>query len=305
MRVTGMMRTVSALFVSETRAQGGADRPHVVPAPRGFGRTMLSVSRLASLWGALALAVLVCVALPAPAQESTEVVDFEEHLGEFVPADITLIDEEGNPVVLGDLVDKPTILNFVYFECPGICTPLLTEMADILGKSNLDPAKQPFQILSVSFEPTDRPETAKAKRANYLAQLSRPLPEETWRFLTADKATIERLTGAVGFHYKKVGQEYVHPGGLIILAPDRKIVRYLYGTQFLPFDFEMGIYEASRGTVTATTVRLLNFCFSYDPSGRTYVFNLAKVVATVMLTSVACFVIFLVFSTRKVRRKES
>jgi len=43
------------------------------------------------------------------------------------------------------------------------------------------------------------------------------------------------------------------------------------------------------------SLRLLRFCFSYDPAGRTYVFNLAKVVAVVMLASVACFVVFLVF----------
>ncbi|MBE0567207.1 MAG: SCO family protein [Krumholzibacteria bacterium] len=266
---------------------------------------MLSVQRNLAPGGALALAALLCATLPVAAQESADVVDFEEHLGDVVPADIRLVDEDGNPVLLGDLVDRPTILNFVYFECPGICTPLLTEIADILGKSRLDPAKQPFQVVSVSFNPEDRPETAKAKRENYLAQLSRPLPPETWRFLTAEKADIERLAGAAGFHYKRVGQEYVHPGGLIMLSPERKIVRYLYGTQFLPFDFEMGVYEASQGTVRPTTARLLRFCFSYDPAGRTYVFNLAKVVAVVMLTSVACFVAFLVFSTRKMRRKES
>jgi len=258
---------------------------------------VLSVCTLAAL-------AFTC-ALPASAQESQDAVDFEEHLGSIVPADIVLRDEEGNLVTVGELVDRPTILNFVYFECPGICTPLLTEIADILGKSNLDPAKQPFQILSVSFQPSDTPETAKAKRENYLAQLSRPLPDEVWRFMTADKENVERITGAAGFHYKKAGQEFIHPGGLILLSPERKIVRYLYGTQFLPFDFQMGVYEAAQGKVTPTTARLLRFCFSYDPEGRTYVFNLAKVVATVMITSVAFFIVFLVFSTRRVRRKES
>ncbi|MFO7609817.1 MAG: SCO family protein [Candidatus Krumholzibacteriia bacterium] len=265
---------------------------------------MFSIPRDSVPGSALALAVLLCAALPAVAQESQDVVDFEEHLGEFIPADIRLVDEEGQPVLLGDLVDRPTILNFVYFECPGICTPLLTEIADILGKSRLDPAKQPFQIVSVSFNPEDTPQTAKAKRENYLAQLSRPLPPETWRFLTAQKDDIDRLAAAAGFHYKPVGQEYVHPGGLIMLSPERKIVRYLYGTQFLPFDFEMGVYEAAQGEVRPTTARLLRFCFSYDPTGRTYVFNLAKVVAVVMITSLACFVVFLVFSTRNLRRKE-
>ncbi len=255
--------------------------------------------------GAFAAVLCLLGAGAAWAQESQDVADFEDHLGSIIPPDIVLVDEEGNSVTTGEFFDKPTILNFVYFECPGICTPLLTEIGDILGKSNLDPAKTPFQIVSVSFEPNDTPETAKAKRTNYLAQLSRPLPPETWRFMTTDKANIERLTGAAGFHYKPVGGEYVHPGGLIIVSPERKIVRYLYGISFLPFDFQMAVYEAQRGKVTPTTARLLRFCFSYDPQARTYVFNLARVVATVMLTSVAFFIIFLVFSTRRVRRKES
>ena len=268
---------------------------------------MLSNRRIAGRRGAWALAVLLCAAaLPAGAQESETAVDFDEHLGDVVPADITLRDENGDPVVLGELVDKPTILNFVYFDCPGICTPLLTEIADILGKSTLDPREKPFQIVSVSFNPADDPATARAKRKNYLDQLSRPLPPETWRFLTGDKESIERLTGAVGFHYKKAGNgEFVHPGGLIMLSPDRKIVRYLYGTQFLPFDFEMGVYEAMQGNVRPTTARLLQFCFSYDPAGRTYAFNLAKVVAVVMLTSLAFFLVFLLWTTRGIRRKES
>ena len=172
---------------------------------------VLRIRRIRRL-GAFAGALCLFAGL-ASAQESQTEADFEEHLGSIIPPDIVLTDEEGNQVTVGEFFDKPTILNFVYFECPGICTPLLTEIGDILGKSNLDPAKDPFQIVSVSFEPTDTPETAKAKRANYLAQLSRPLPPETWRFMTTDKANIERLTGAAGFHYKPVGGEYVHPGG--------------------------------------------------------------------------------------------
>jgi len=305
MRVTGKVRNAGALTVSDARDGYRLVRSGAEPASRDFGRIMFSVRSLQLLRGALAFGAALCLTTPASAQESPDLVEFDEHLGDVVPADITLIDEEGQPVLVGDLVDRPTILNFVYFDCPGICTPLLTEIADIVGKSNLDPAKQPFQILSVSFNAEDKPAVAKAKRANYLGQVKRPLPPEAWRFMTADQAEIERLTGAAGFRYKRAGNEFIHPGGLIILSPERKIVRYLYGTEFLPFDFQMGVYEAAQGKVTPTTARLLRFCFSYDPEGRTYVFNLAKVVATVMLTSVAFFVVFLVFSTRFVRRKES
>ncbi len=253
----------------------------------------------------MVMGLAIVFAGPVAAQLNEDVVEFTEHLGEFVPGDITLRDENGQPVVLSEFVDRPTIVSMVYFECPGICTPLLNEVADILGKSNLDPDKQPFQLLSVSFEPKDTPAMARTKQENYLKLVGRELPENTWRFFTGDQENIDKMTTALGFAYKRAGKEYTHPGGLVILSPDRKIVRYLYGLKFLPFDFQMGVYEASQGTVRPTTARLLNFCFSYDPVGRTYVFNLARVVGTVMIMSIIFFIGFLVFTTRGKRGKEA
>jgi protein SCO1 len=258
---------------------------------------------------AVLVLVLGLVAAAANAQGEADSsgagsVNFDEHLGEFIPGDIVLTDEYGEQVNMAEFIDKPTILNFVYFECPGICTPLLNEIADILGKSNLDPNKQPFQLLTVSFEPNDSPEMARAKRKNYLELVGRPLPEEAWRFFTGDAENIARFTEAAGFRYKRAGKEYTHPGGIVILSPERKIVRYFYGVKFLPFDFQMGVYEASQGKVVPTTARLLQFCFSYEPESKTYVFNLARVVAVVMITSILLFTVFLFFSTRRYRRKE-
>ena len=236
--------------------------------------------------------------------EEPAVIEFTEHLGEFIPNDISLIDENGNAVLFDDLIDKPTILMFVYYECPGICTPLLTEVADVLGKANIDQDKTPFQLVTVSFDVRDKSEVASQKRQNYLKQINRPFPAESWRFFTGDQKNIDKLTNAAGFRYQRAGADFTHPGGLILLSPDKKIVRYLYGIEFLPFEFKMGIMEASQGKVSPTTAKLLRYCFSYDPIGRTYAFNIARVTATVMITSVAFFGVFLVFVTRKRNKKK-
>lgn len=233
--------------------------------------------------------------------EEPAAVEFTEHLGDYIPADILLINEQGDSIQLGEFIDKPTILMFVYYECPGICTPLLTEVADVLGKTNIDPNDTPFQILTVSFDVRDRPEVAAQKRQNYLDQINRPFPPKAWRFFTGDQANIDRLTKAAGFTYQPAGVDFTHPGGLILLSPERKIVRYLYGIEFLPFEFKMGIMEASQGKVSPTTAKLLRYCFSYDPIGRTYAFNIARVIATVMIISVLFFIGFLIFVTRKKR----
>jgi protein SCO1 len=255
---------------------------------------------LAALCAGL-LAAPATLAASAAKQAPAEGVFFDEHLGEVLPGDIVLRDEAGQAVRLDALVDRPTILNFVYFDCPGVCTPLLNEIADVLGKTDLDPRVQPFQILTVSFEPRDSPQVAAEKRANYLALLSRPLPPETWRFLTGDAAQLARLTAAAGFSYKKVGFEYVHPGGLLLVTPDRRIARYLYGVEFLPFDFKMGVLEAAKGTILPTTARLLTICFSYDPQGRTYVFNILKVVGAVVVVTIAFFGGWLALTARRGR----
>lgn len=249
------------------------------------------------------LTPLIGEELVSPILEEPAAVEFTEHLGEYIPNDISLIDENGESILLDELIDKPTILMFVYYECPGICTPLLTEVADVLGKANIDQTKTPFQLVTVSFDVRDKSDVAAQKRQNYLKQVNRPFPAESWRFFTGDQENIDKLTNATGFRYQRAGADFTHPGGLILLSPEKKIVRYLYGIEFLPFEFKMGIMEASQGKVSPTTAKLLRYCFSYDPIGRTYAFNIARVTATVMITSVAFFGVFLVFVTRKRKNK--
>ena len=53
----------------------------------------------------------------------------------------------------------------------------------------------------------------------------------------------------------------------------------------------MALVEASEDRIGIPIRKALEFCFSYDPEGRTYVFNLARVVGTVMVMMVMVVVI--------------
>jgi len=131
----------------------------------------------------------------------------------------------------------------------------------------------------------------------------RPLGEDGWRFLTGDAAAVDALTDAVGFRYERAGKDFQHPGAIILLSPDGKVTRYLYGVAFLPFDLKMAVFEASEGRVGPTISKMLLYCFSYDPEGQTYVFNILKVTGTVTILFVIAFVAFLIITTRRYRRK--
>ena len=63
----------------------------------------------------------------------------------------------------------------------------------------------------------------------------------------------------------------------------------------------MAVTEASQGTVGSTARRVLMYCFSYDPLEKTYVFNILKVLGTMIILFVGTFFVYLMISTRKKR----
>lgn len=228
-------------------------------------------------------------------------VGIDEKLGAFVPLDLGFVDADSDSVYLRDVIDKPTVLTLVYYHCPQICLPLLNGVADVVSRTDLKPGRD-YDILTVSFDPFDNPETAGRIRSTVTAQFKGTLPEGAWRFLTGDSASIAALTGATGFKVKRVEKDFAHGTALIILSPNGKIVRYLYGLSYLPFDLKMAVTEAGEGKVVPSVSRVLRFCFSYDPEGRKYVFNMTRVVGALVVFSSAVFVLVLVVLERKKKR---
>ena len=125
-------------------------------------------------------------------------VGIDEKLGDTVPLDLEFLDENGNPVTLGDLIDGPTVLSLVYFKCPGICGPLMGGVADVIEKMDMVPGTD-YRVLTISFDPSETPDLARRKKATYFKVVRRPLGEDGWRFLTGDAAAVDALTDAVGF----------------------------------------------------------------------------------------------------------
>ena len=224
-----------------------------------------------------------------------------ERLGQSLPADALFFDEEGRKVNLRNTIDKPTIIAPVYLSCMHVCPMLLTGLADVLGKVETVQPGRDFQVVALSFDEMDTPSVAREKKKNYLKAIGKPFPEKEWKFLTGDAETIKRFTESVGYRFQRDEHGFSHPVTLIVLAPGGKIVRYLYGTTFLPFDMTMAITEAQEGKVVSTSRKVLRYCFSYDPLEQTYVFNILKVLGTVIILIVGVFFLYLMISTRKKR----
>lgn len=233
-----------------------------------------------------------------PVANQPEMLGIYEKLDEYVPEDLVFTDENGNQVNFKSLVNKPTVLTLVYFTCPGICSPLLDGVAEVITRSDLTLGKD-FQVLTVSFNHKETYQLAKSKKRNYVKQVKKEIDTTQWIWMVGDSVNIHKLTNSVGFQFKQVGNDFVHAAAIMVLSPDGKITRYLYGVYFLPFDLKMAVTEAAQGKSGPTINKILNFCFSYDPEGKKYVFNITKVSATIILFFALSFLAYLFLTKRK------
>lgn len=233
-------------------------------------------------WKSLVLfsVIIFSVSYSSSAQEELGVY---EHLDEYISDDLIFTDELYNEVNLKDAIDKPTVISLVYYECPGICSPLLNGLAEAMDRTNIDLGEE-YQSFTISFSHTETTELARKKKKTYEKLVSHGDPKNAWKFFTGDSTTIFRLLDEVGYKVKKEGKEYIHPGTIIVISPKGKITRYLYGsTYFMPFDLKMAIAEAADERSGPTINKMLKYCFSYDPEGKKYVLNFTKISGSIIL----------------------
>lgn len=235
-------------------------------------------------------------------------VGVDEQLGAYLPLDVKFVDENGNQVVLRELFTKPTVLAFVYYECPGICSPLLMELADVVNKSDLVPGVD-YNIVTISMDEFETPENARKRKDVFIRTLDKNIPPESWKFLTGDSASIRAVSDKAGFYFKREGKDFRHAGTFIFVDSKGKICRYLFpsfsersGFGILPFDFKMAILETSEGRTAPTIAKVLQFCFTYKPESRTYVLNLTRIFGVLILFFVGIFVLYIRFKPRKVNK---
>jgi len=236
------------------------------------------------------------------AQENPENLEIGvvEHLDKIIPLNLHFTDDHKKAVVLEQIINKPTVLILVYFDCPGVCPAILGGVSDVVEKSDLELGKD-YQIVCVSFNPLDNPEKAASIKKNFLRDKSKK-HEKDWMYLTGDSLDIYSLTEAVGFKFKKNGLDFVHPALITVLSPKGKITRYLYGTRFLPFDLKMAIIEAQKGQARPTINRVLEFCFSYDPDGKKYVLDVTRVAGVIILFFAVLLLAYLLIRSRKKKK---
>ncbi len=231
-------------------------------------------------------------------------IGFDQRIDQQLPLDATFRDEEGRTVTLGSFYgERPVVLGFVYYECPMLCTQVLSAITSTVNTLTLN-AGQDFDLVLISFDPRETPAQAAAKKAEYLARYRRPGAERGWHFLTGDEAEIKRVTAAAGYRYTwdEATQQFAHPTGIIVTTTDGRLARYLFGIEYGPRDLKFALVEASEGRVGSVVDSLLLYCYHYDPmTGRYGVY----VMRALRLAGVATVLLIGTFIVVMVRREKS
>lgn len=227
-------------------------------------------------------------------------VGIDEQLGKYISLDAQFKNELNEVVQFKDLLGKPVVLAFVYYQCPSICNPLMLEIADVVNKVDLNLGAD-YRIICISINDDETSAIANSKKNNFLGMIDHKVNSNAWVFLTGDSTNILKCTQSAGFYFKRDGENFAHTSSLIFLSPGGKICRYIFpdysdsrGFGILPFDFKMALMEASDGRVGTTIARVLQYCFSYSPEGQTYVLNLTRIFGAVIILFAGVFIFFVI-----------
>jgi protein SCO1/2 len=263
------------------------------------GMTALADNRLPSTDGPAGLPANV-----RPPQ--LEGVGIDEHLGRPIDLSLTFIAENGYPVALSEYFHqgRPVILNLVYYNCPMLCTLVLNGQTEALRAIPWTPGKE-YEVVTVSIDPRESFDVSRKKKAIYMGSFDRPAPG--WHFLVDHDGNAKKLAEMAGFHYRYDPriEQYAHPAAIMVLTPEGRMARYLYGVRYSPRDLRFALAEASEGRSTMAIEKILLFCYHYDPKSGAYVLFATNVMRAGGLLTVALIAFFLIRMFRADRKRSA
>jgi protein SCO1/2 len=235
-------------------------------------------------------------------------VGFDPQLNKQIPLDLAFTDEMGRPVQLKEYFGKkPVMLAFVYFTCPMLCNQVEQSVVGTLKMISFNPGID-YEVVFISFDPSDTPDEALRKKHEALSRFARPATEPGWHFLTGSPEAIDAAAKAADFRfsYDAKSKLFGHASGILLLTPDGRISRYFFGVDYPPSNVRLGLVDASEGKIGNAVDHLLLFCYEYDPTKARYSATILTVMRMGAVATMLCLVIgFLIFRRRDHRPSDS
>jgi protein SCO1/2 len=205
---------------------------------------------------------------------SIMVIDEQSYLGSNIGKDFQFLDEFGKEFKMEDMLDKPLILLLSYYNCDGYCPTVNNNLIDTLEKVKYQIGDE-YRALTVSFDKNDD--------LNALRKFSKKIGmndemRKGWKLaILKNKDDIKAFTSKIGYKFFWSYRDgvFLHPSVYIVVSPEGKVVRYLYGSTVDEGDVELSIVDALGEKITpAKTIDfLVSVCYSYNFEEGKYTVN--------------------------------
>lgn len=232
-------------------------------------------------------------------------ISVEQRLNAQLPLNLEFRDETGKAVRLGDYFGKkPVILSLVYYECKILCPEEIDGLVGALEMLKFNPGRD-FNVVLVSIDASETPQIAAREKAFYMKRYGRPQDVNGWHFLTGQEAAIRALASTVGFGYVPMKgpdgktTQFAHASAVELVTPEGRLAQYYLGVEFSAKDLQLGLVEASHGTIGSTVDNLLTYCYQYDPEMNRHTLMYIRIFQAGGVLTVLCLGMFLVVNFRR------
>ncbi|HTV83207.1 MAG TPA: SCO family protein [Acidobacteriaceae bacterium] len=224
-----------------------------------------------------------------------------QNLGRSLPLNDPFIDSTGRQVRLSDYFhdNRPVVLELMYYQCKLLCPQVLQGMAEALRGSGFQVGNQ-YDVLVASFDPTDTPAEGAKKKSMFLNMLDAPASAaNSVHFITAPQSSIDDLTHATGFHYVRVPgpdgkmDQFAHSSVVMIITPDGRVSKYLFGVDFQSRDMRLALISASTRHIGKLSDLILLYCCNYSPSQGRYTVAIVRILALAGFASLIAVILLI------------
>lgn len=225
----------------------------------------------------LAAGLLLLAAGPAASQpfDSDQALKRSQAAIGNMVGDHVFLDSDAQTVRLSDLSGKPALISLIYTSCYHTCPMITQHLKGAVSEARKRLGNDSFHVLTVGFDANnDSPQAMKSFRRE------QTVSDPNWKFLSADRKTIDQLSKDLGFSFRSSPRGFDHLAQLSILDRERRVVTQVYGARFdIPWLMEpmkrlvYGEQAQSSGLLSDMINRVKLFCTVYNPNTGRYMFD--------------------------------
>ncbi len=169
------------------------------------------------------------------------------HPGDLVP-DLTLVNQDGNPIHLAQFHGKPLLLTFIYTRCPfpDYCPRLSNNFSQVMQQLQKKPsAFDQAQLLSISIDPeNDKPSALRSYGERYAGKADPGFAH--WQFASGSPQQVRQAADFFGLAYNQKDGQIVHGLVTVLIGKDGKVVKVYSGSDWKPEQVAAD-YQAAAG----------------------------------------------------------